>query len=70
MNLQERLKSPKTMMRIGMGFLVLASLARWFLKPGGVLSQNWTDGITGLLYGISIASLLMSIRRKARPGPA
>ena len=37
---------------------------------GGTVARLALQGITGLLYGISIASLLMSIRRKARPGPA
>ena len=65
MNLRQRLKDPKTMMRIGMTFLILASFSRWFLHPGPGLSEGWVDGVTGLLYGVSIASLLGSIRRKA-----
>jgi hypothetical protein len=68
MDLQQRLKNPKTMMRIGMAFLILASVSRWFLHPGAGISENWTDGITGFLYGVSIASLLVSVRRKAGQG--
>jgi hypothetical protein len=40
---------------IGLVCLVLASLSRWFFPLA--------DAITGVLYGITIASLLMSLRR-------
>ena len=64
MNLKEHVKNSKTMMRVGMASLVLASLARWFLHPNAILSANWTDGVTGFLYGVSIASLLQSLRTR------
>lgn len=67
-NLPEHLKDHKTMMRVGMSFLILASLSRWFLHPSVGVSENWVDGITGLLYGVSIASLLVSVRLKASRG--
>ena len=75
MNLKEHVKNSKTMMRVGMASLVLASLARWFLHPNAFLSADWTDGVTGFLYGVSIASMLVSLRTRNfggsgnRPGP-
>jgi hypothetical protein len=62
------LKNPKTMMRIGMSSLLLASLARWFVHPTAALSANWIDGGTGFLYGVSIASMLVSLRMRSHPG--
>jgi hypothetical protein len=40
-------------MRMGMVFLILASCARYFLHA---------DGLTGLLCGLAIGTLLLSIR--------
>lgn len=44
MNLKEQVKNSKTMMRVGMAALVLASFARWFLHPNAFLSADWIDG--------------------------
>ena len=70
MLLGHRWTTTSTMFRAGSLFLVAASLWKWFVHPSASFGDGPVDGITGLLYGISIASLLMSIRRKARPGPA
>lgn len=67
MNLRNRLKNPGTMMRIGLVCLILAGLSRWFLHPTPVLGQGFLDGTTGLLYGLSIGCLLLSLRRTHRP---
>ena len=65
-NLRMHLKDKRTMVRVGSCFLILASLSRWFLHPGPGVSEMAVDGIVGLLYGISIASLLVSLRLRAR----
>ena len=70
MSLRQHLKDQRTMMRVGMCFLILASLSRWFLHPSAGISEDWVDGITGLLYGISIASLLVSVRLRAGRAPS
>jgi hypothetical protein len=61
MSLRNRLKDPTTSMRAGMVFLILASLARWFLHPSAGLSANVVDATTGLLYGVAIGLLLLSL---------
>jgi membrane associated rhomboid family serine protease len=66
MNLRNRVKNP-TMMRIGLVCMILASLSRWFLHPTPVFGQGLVDGTTGLLYGLSFACLLLSLRRAHRP---
>ena len=52
--------------RIGLIFLILASAARWFLRPSAALSEDLVDGLTGFLYGVCIATLLLGIWRASR----
>lgn len=53
---------PKIMWRIGAASLLVASLAHWFLHPAGRAAQDLTDGIVGVLYGVAIGAMLMSLR--------
>lgn len=66
MTLRKKLKQPGIQIQTGMVFLILASLSKWFLQPGAGLSDQWSDGVVGLLYGISIGFLLLGIWRKSR----
>ena len=54
-------------MRVGMLFLLLASLSRRFLHPNAVMGEDLTDGVTGLFYGLAIGLLLWSVRRSCPP---
>ena len=66
MTFLKKSKDPDVRIRLGLLCLALASLAKWFL-PGGMLqSQDLSDGITGLLYGLSIGFMLIGIRSKQR----
>jgi hypothetical protein len=58
------MKNPDTVMRIGLLFLILASLSRWFFQSHPGFPETLADGGTGLLYGLAIGSLLLSIRMK------
>ena len=66
MILRKRLKDPKLMIRIGAACLLLANLSRWFLHPTADFWQGLIDGMTGTLFGISFACLLLSLRRADR----
>ena len=66
MILRKRLKDPNALIRIGMLFLLLASLWRWFLHPTAHFSAGIIDGATGLLYGVSIGCLLLGLKRNGR----
>ena len=66
MMLKSRMKDPDTMMRIGLVCLVLANLSHFFLHPGGRLGQDLVDGVFGLLIGLTIGCLLVSIWRRGR----
>ena len=54
-------KHPTTIMRAGMAFLVAASLALRFLPRWKGLNHDLADGVAGLLYGVAITLLLMSV---------
>jgi len=63
MFLRNRLKDRKTLMNIGLVCLILGNAAHWFLHPTARFGQGLVDGTFGLLIGISIGCLLMSLRR-------
>jgi hypothetical protein len=58
--------SSNNLRTVGFVFLILASLSKWFLQRTGVVGPDLADGITGMFYGITIASLLLSMRINRR----
>jgi ABC-type multidrug transport system permease subunit len=66
MTLRKKLKDPRFQLSAGLIFLGIASLAKWFLQPASGLPEDWTDGVVGLLYGISIGLMLLGIWRNSR----
>lgn len=66
MSLRDRLHDPSVLLRLGMLFLLLASAAHWFLHPAGSLGRELGDGVTGLLFGLSIALNLQAVRLARR----
>lgn len=56
--------------RAGLAFLILASLWRWLVHPGPRLTSDLADGISGVLYGISIGCVLSGLRANALRGVA
>jgi hypothetical protein len=69
MSLKDRLGHRNTMMRIGFACLLAGNLVHWFLRPGSRLGQDLVDGVFGLLIGLTIGCLLVSLRLPDRPGP-
>jgi hypothetical protein len=63
---QTRFKNPLALMPIGMMFLILAILFPMLTHPSTKLSQDWFDGIRGLLFGLSIGFNFMAVRMKRR----
>ena len=66
MNLRKRLQYPNVMMRVGLVLMILASVAKYFLHPTAHFGEGWADGTIGLLYGLCIGCLLLSIRLRGR----
>ena len=59
-------KEKNTLMMTGMVFLVIANLTRGVLDRLFHAGDGVTDGVYGLLLGVAITCLLMSVRAKAR----
>ncbi len=69
MILRKRLKDPKLIVRIGAAFLLLANL--WpllmrFVLPTSDFWQGFSDGVRGVLFGVSFGFLLLGLRRSKR----
>jgi hypothetical protein len=57
-------KSSRSLLLLGMAALVAANLAMHFLRPGPSFSGDAKDGLSGFLYGVAIAAMLLGIRRR------
>jgi hypothetical protein len=65
MGLRQRLKDPRVTLRLGCISLILANAAKWFLHP----NARWQDPVdlgVGLLFGMAIGLLLLSLRSRRR----
>jgi hypothetical protein len=60
------LKNRKTLMQVGLICLILGNATHFLLRPAGSSGQDLVDGIFGLLIGLSIGCLLLSLRRSER----
>ena len=60
--------NPFSVTRIGLVFLILANVSRYFLKRSGSVSESVADGATGFLFGVAIATLLLGVWLKSRRG--
>jgi hypothetical protein len=61
---REHMKDPNVVRRLGMISLILATLANRFLHGSAHLGENFTDGLKGVLYGLAIGFLLLSVWRR------
>ena len=58
------LRKHQPSIRVGLVFLILANAVGFFGPRTHLLSERWVDGIRGLLLGLSIGLLLLSLRRR------
>lgn len=63
---RHKLRNPARLIQVGLIFLGLASAAKLWLLPGSALNESWTDGLLGLLYGISIGCMLLGVWGRRR----
>ncbi len=66
MSVRARLKDPTIRMRVGLSFLILASLSRWLPRLGAKLPTDALDAASGLLYGVAIGCMLLSLASRRR----
>jgi len=59
MNFRQRFKDPRNQVHAGLLFLVLASVWRWLARHPAGMSENFVDGISVFLYGLSIGLMLL-----------
>ena len=57
------MRNPRKMMPIGMLCLVLGIIWPIFFHPVSKMGQDWSDGLRGLLYGLSIGINIMAVIR-------
>ena len=58
------------MLTAGFVFLIPASVSNWYLHNHTGLGDGLTDGITGLLYGITITCFIIGLAAARRPPSA
>jgi hypothetical protein len=58
--------NPTTVIRFGMMALAISLITGWVLRSRHVMGEDRLDAISGLLLGISIATLLIGVWRKGR----
>ncbi len=63
---RDRLKNHKALMMLGMVFLIIANLWPRFIHLVVDLSPDWIDATHGMLYGLAIGLLLLSVRLNCR----
>ena len=63
MYLHPSLKNPNTLMRIGL-FAIVAGALSLRLHAWLHVNPELADGISGLFYGIAIATLLLTVRAR------
>jgi hypothetical protein len=68
MILRHKTADPDSVLRLGLVFLILASLGRWFLRPSADFSQGLVDGAIGVLYGVAIGTLVLGLWLARRRG--
>lgn len=61
-----RMKTPATIVRIGLVALVVANLSMHYLPRTAWLSVDATDGVNGFMMGLAIATLLIGISLVSR----
>ena len=62
------MKNPRTLIRIGSLSLILAILSLRFIHPATAFWIDASDGVTGFLFGIQIATFGLAAHFNARSG--
>jgi hypothetical protein len=66
MSFLQRNRQFNRLLALGMMLLAVAGIARLFLEHHTLFFPGLADGITGLLYGLGFACILLGFRRNRR----
>lgn len=66
MTVRNIVRRPNLLMLIGLLVLAFASFANVSLHPTARLGPSMVDGLKGLLYGLAIGLLLLSLRGRRK----
>jgi hypothetical protein len=66
LSFRTRLKNPDVVLRIGLLAMAVGGTLRIFVHPASTAWQDRLDGLTGLLYGIAISAILLSLWKRRR----
>ena len=56
-------RKPYLSIRVGLVFLALSNVVAFFGPRTGLVAERWVDDFHGLLMGVAIGLLLLSLRR-------
>ena len=70
MILKSRTVAPQSVLRLGFAFLLVTSIAHWFLlRPGRTpFESGVADGVYGALQGVTIGTFLVGLRMNRKRG--
>ena len=66
MRFRDRMRDHTFVLRLGMAFLLIGNVSHFLVHPASRFGQDAFDGVYGLLTGLAIACLLLSLRREER----
>ena len=58
---------PSAWMMVGLALLAIANVGQWWLQRHSGLPESTVDGLSGLLFGVAIATTLLGILRSRAP---
>ena len=64
--LKNLFRDRQAMLSIGMIALIVANISHFLIHPAGHIAQDLSDGVYGMLIGISIGFNLLSLRLRVR----
>ncbi len=66
MTFRNRSKKPAGLIPVAMMFLVIGILWPNFFHPTTQLGKNWSEGLRGLMFGLSVGINVMAVVRAGR----
>lgn len=59
-------QNPKMLLRVGLMALVVANVGSYLIRRTLALPESVADPVSGFLFGVAIAAMLIGLHRQAR----